>query len=106
MTAWRLKPYTCLSWLAAVAAWVGCRPVEYTLHERFNSARRRSRRNDSALSADHPGLKMGLDIGLSDRTHASSNSIDPIVTAVSADTTPTTHISTIDGRLPKRSTGR
>lgn len=55
MSTCRLKSDTCFSWVAVVAAWVGYRPVEYTFHERVNSARTRLLPEEAVPSAHYKG---------------------------------------------------
>lgn len=90
VTAWRLKSDTCFSWLAAIAAWVGYRPVDYSLHEHVASPRRRFCREGAAASAQTPVLNMSLQVGVSDRTHGSGTATHKILTAASVDIVPTT----------------
>lgn len=60
VTAWRLKSDTCFPWLAAIAAWVGYRPLDYCLHERVARARRQFRRESVAAPAKNARLRHEL----------------------------------------------
>jgi hypothetical protein len=98
VTAWRFKCDTCFSWLAAIAAWIGYRPVDYSLHERVDADRRRFRREGAAASAQKPVLNMSLHIEVSDPTHGSSEATHRILTAASVDIVPTTCVLKTGGR--------